>query len=108
MPSVVANEGREVSHVDFLQDRFHLTRSEARVVVHLVQGSSLKSSAQTLGVTYETVRSYLKSAFLKTGTHRQAELVLKAFHVLSDPHGGTEESRPSEKVADARLATVTS
>ena len=51
MPSVVANEGREVSHVDFLQDRFHLTRSEARVVVHLVQGSSLKSSAQTLGVT---------------------------------------------------------
>jgi hypothetical protein len=42
--------------------------------------------AKTLGVTYETVRSYLKSAFLKTGTHRQAELVLKVFHVLSDPH----------------------
>jgi DNA-binding CsgD family transcriptional regulator len=84
MPSVVANEGREVSHVDFLQDRFHLTRSEARVVVHLFQGTSLKSSAEALGVKYETVRSYLKSAFLKTGTHRQAELVLTVFSAMSD------------------------
>ena len=82
MPSVVANEGREVSHVDFLQDRFHLTRSEARVVVHLFQGTSLKSSAEALGVKYETVRSYLKSAFLKTGTHRQAELVLTVFSAI--------------------------
>ncbi len=84
MPSVVANEGREVSHVDFLQDRFHLTRSEARVVVHLFQGTSLKSAAEALGVKYETVRSYLKSAFLKTGTHRQAELVLTVFSAMSD------------------------
>src|SRR5215471_12795656 len=86
MPSVMANEGREVSHVDFLQDRFHLTRSEARVVVHLFQGTSLKSSAEALGVKYETVRSYLKSAFLKTGTHRQAELVLRVLQVINDPN----------------------
>jgi hypothetical protein len=50
------------------------------------QGTSLKSSAEALGVKYETVRSYLKSAFLKTGTHRQAELVLKVFHAMRDPN----------------------
>src|SRR5262249_30678616 len=76
---------RRRAQADSLEDRFHLTHSEARLVVHLVQGTSLKSSAEALGVTYETVRSYLKSAFLKTGTHRQAELVLKVFHVMSDP-----------------------
>jgi DNA-binding CsgD family transcriptional regulator len=106
MTSTLAS--RQRVQTNCLEDRFHLTHSEARLVLRLVEGASLKSSAETLGVTYETVRSYLKSAFLKTGTHRQAELVLKAFYVLSDSRGGTEESRPSEKVADARLATVTS
>ena len=82
MPTVVANE--KIRQADFLEERFHLTHAEARLVVHLVQGASLKSSAEALGIKYETVRSYLKSAFLKTGTHRQAELVLKVFHVISD------------------------
>jgi DNA-binding CsgD family transcriptional regulator len=82
MPSVV--EGREILQADFLEERFHLTHAEARLVVHLVQGTSLKSSAEALGVKYETARSYLKSAFLKTGTHRQAELVLRVFHTMSD------------------------
>jgi DNA-binding CsgD family transcriptional regulator len=77
---------RRRAQANWLEDRFHLTHSEACLVLHLVEGASLKSSAETLGVTYETVRSYLKSAFLKTETHRQTELVLKAFHVLSDPH----------------------
>src|SRR5262245_66426781 len=99
---------RRRARADCLEDRFHLTHSEACLVLHLVEGASLKSSAKTLGVTYETVRSYLKSAFLKTGTHRQAELVLKVFYVLSDPNGGTEESCLFGKVEDARLATVTS
>jgi DNA-binding CsgD family transcriptional regulator len=84
MASVVANEGREIPQADFLEERFHLTHAEARVVVHLVQGTSLKSSAEALGIKYETVRSYLKSVFAKTGTHRQAELVLTVFHAMSD------------------------
>jgi DNA-binding CsgD family transcriptional regulator len=83
MPSVVANEGREIPQADFLENSFRLTHAEARLVVHLVQGTSLKSSAEALGIRYETARSYLKSAFLKTGTHRQAELVLRVFHTIS-------------------------
>ena len=84
MPSVVAR--REIPQADFLEERFHLTHAEARLVVHLVQGTSLKSSAEALGIKYETVRSCLKSAFRKTGAHRQAELVLKVFEAMSDPN----------------------
>ena len=72
--------------VVFLQDKFGFTPAEAGLVVHLVQRTSLKSSAEALGIKYETVRCHLKSAFLKTGTHRQAELVLKVFHAMSDPN----------------------
>jgi DNA-binding CsgD family transcriptional regulator len=80
MPSL-----NEAPQTELLQHRFHLSHAEARLVVHLVQGTSLKSSAKALGVKYGTVRTYLKSAFLKTGTHRQAELVLKVFYAMSDP-----------------------
>jgi DNA-binding CsgD family transcriptional regulator len=66
----------------FLQNRFNLTRAEARLVAHLATGISLKSSAKVLGVGYETVRRHLKSAFLKTGTHRQAELLLTVVRAL--------------------------
>jgi DNA-binding CsgD family transcriptional regulator len=83
MPS--ANEGQKLQ-ADLLADRFNLAHAEARLVVHLVQGASLKSSAEALGVKYETARSYLKSVFLKTGTHRQAELVLKVFDAMSHPN----------------------
>ena len=107
MPLVVADEGRGIPPANFLEDRFDLTPAEARLVVHLVAGASLRSCAKALGIKYETVRSYLKSVFRKTATHRQAELVLTVFQAMSDPNGGTEESRPFEKVADAHLATVT-
>src|SRR5262245_49199333 len=120
MPSVV--EGREILQADFLEERFHLTHAEARLVGHLVAGASLRSCAKALGIKYETARSYLKSAFLKTGTHRQAELVLRVFHTMSDPNppavpaaigaqelrtavqkSRTEQARPT----GTRLATVT-
>jgi DNA-binding CsgD family transcriptional regulator len=84
MPSVVADEGRGIPPADFLEDRFDLTPAEARLVVHLVAGASLRSCAKALGIKYQTVRSYLKSAFRKTGTHRQSELVLTVFHAMSD------------------------
>src|SRR5262245_32610062 len=97
---------REIPEVDFLRDRFCLTRSEACVVVHLFQGISLKSSGETLSIKYETVRSYLKSAFLKTGTHRQAELVLTVFHAMSDANPPARvtaaHDRVIPRVADAQ------
>jgi DNA-binding CsgD family transcriptional regulator len=81
MPLMVAIRRQQT---DFVKERFLLSPVEARLVVHLVQGTSLKSSAEALGITYETVRTYVKSTFRKTGTHRQAELVLTVFHAMRD------------------------
>ena len=84
---VVAVQKRGVPRrADFIEKRFDLSPAQARLVSHLVAGVSLKSSAKALGIKYETARSYLKSTFLKTGTHRQAELVLRVFQTISDPN----------------------
>ena len=91
MTSVVVNDGPRMPQADFLKtqadclkNRFDLTPAQARLVVHLTAGHSLRSSANALGVTYETVRRHIKEVFQKTGTHRQAELVLTVFRVMSD------------------------
>ena len=66
----------------FLQDKFGLTPAEARLALRLVAGDSLKNSAQALGIGYETARTTLKSIFHKTGTCRQAELVIVIIHPM--------------------------
>ena len=67
----------------FLKERFGLTPAEARLVLRLVAGDSLRSSAAVLGVGYETARTTLKSVFHKTGTCRQAELVIVVIHAMN-------------------------
>jgi DNA-binding CsgD family transcriptional regulator/PAS domain-containing protein len=54
---------------------YGLSRAEARVAALLATGMRLDQVAQTLGLTYETVRKHLKQIFSKTGTDRQADLV---------------------------------
>ena len=68
----------------FLKNRFDLTPAEVRLVVDLVMGTSLKSSAKARGVSYETVRRQVKSVFHKTGTHRQSELVLTVLRAINE------------------------
>jgi DNA-binding CsgD family transcriptional regulator len=62
--------------IDLLQCHFSLTPAEARLALHLVAGETLRSTGVKLSITYETVRTQLKSIFKKTGTCRQAELVI--------------------------------
>jgi DNA-binding CsgD family transcriptional regulator len=83
MALVVAVRGRDASQEDSLKKRFDLTPAEARLVVHLVAGTSLKSSAKALGIKYESARTCLKSIFRKTRTHRQPQLVLTVCHAIS-------------------------
>ena len=64
-----------IPHEPDLQALFGLTPAEARLTRLLAQGASLGEAADLLGVREATVRSRLKSVFLKTGTHRQAELI---------------------------------
>lgn len=68
----------------FLKNRFGLTPAEVRLVLRLVSGDSLRSAASALGIKYETVRTHLKSIFQKTGTRRQAELVIVVIRSLSE------------------------
>ena len=54
---------------------FALTPVETRLVAQLVQGRNVQEAARALHLKVETVRTYLKQVFQKTGTHRQVELV---------------------------------
>lgn len=54
---------------------FGLTSSEAATVTALSQGHNPREIARTRRIGYQTVRTHLRSAFAKTGTRRQAELV---------------------------------
>jgi DNA-binding CsgD family transcriptional regulator len=62
--------------IDLLRCHFGLTPAEARLALHLVAGETLRSAEAKLSMTYETARTHLKSIFQKTGTCRQAELVV--------------------------------
>jgi DNA-binding CsgD family transcriptional regulator len=59
-----------------LRGAFHLTQAEARLASQLASGDSLNTVCERLGIVKETGRNQLKSIFAKTGTSRQAELVL--------------------------------
>jgi DNA-binding CsgD family transcriptional regulator len=61
--------------IEVLQRAFGLTRREARVASALATGMRLQDVAAMHGVGTGTVRSHLKSIFIKTGTNRQPELV---------------------------------
>lgn len=52
-----------------------LTSAEARLALMLAEGASLGEASEAMSVSILTVRSQLKSIFVKTGVKRQAELV---------------------------------
>ncbi len=55
---------------------FGLTPAECQLAIALCSGDPLAVVAEKAGVTLHTARDRLKSVFAKTGTNRQAELVL--------------------------------
>ena len=69
--------------IEYLKDKFGLTPAEARLVLRLVAGDSLRSSAASLGIGYETARTTLKTVFCKTGTCRQAELAIVIIRAMA-------------------------
>jgi len=61
---------------------FNLTDAEAQLAVALCAGLTLDNVAMDRGTSLHTVRSQLKSLFNKTGTKRQADLIVL---LLSSP-----------------------
>lgn len=58
-----------------LESELGLTAAEARLCALLVSGLRLAEAADEVGVSQETVRTQLKSAFRKTGARSQADLI---------------------------------
>ncbi|WP_186332398.1 helix-turn-helix transcriptional regulator [Bordetella genomosp. 13] len=76
MVLVRSASGQPLSLQESLTDIFRLTPAEARLLELLQQDLSLAQAAESLGVSYATVKTQLASLFQKTGTRRQAELLL--------------------------------
>lgn len=62
-----------------LQALFRLTPSEASLVLAVSSTRSLEEAAQRVGISLNTAKTQLQSAFAKTGTCRQAELAKLLF-----------------------------
>jgi len=106
---VVVDEGSEMLQMEFLKNKFDLTPAEARLVVRLITGESLRPCAKALGIKYETVRTYLKSVFQKTKTRRQAELVLVVIRAMNAANLGevdAPQASRGDKTTRAPLATT--
>lgn len=58
-----------------LRQIFGFTAAEARLAEQLSAGWTLAESSQHLGLSLETARTQLKTIFVRTGTHRQADLL---------------------------------
>lgn len=61
--------------VALLRTLYALSRREADLAIAIANGSTPQDYARDAGLEISTVRSQLKSVFIKTGTHRQTELV---------------------------------
>lgn len=60
------------------QNDYQLTQKEKEILQQMVQGKSFKMVADALGITYETVRTHMKSIYTKLHVNSNTEAVLKA------------------------------
>ncbi|QHL90524.1 hypothetical protein GVO57_06300 [Sphingomonas changnyeongensis] len=67
-----------------LREAFGLTEKESRVAILSGQGKNPREIASEMGISYETVRSHLKSIFAKMGVKRQAEVAFLVARMESD------------------------
>jgi DNA-binding CsgD family transcriptional regulator len=64
---------------DILRTLFGFSPAENRVALLLGEGRSPREIAQAIGVSFNTVRSQMKSIFAKAGVKRQGELIRLLF-----------------------------
>lgn len=69
---------------DIIGAMFGLPRGAAGVVAALAAGDDLKAYAERVGISMNTVHFHLKTAFLRTGTHSQTQLMRLAVTTLRD------------------------
>lgn len=72
---IIDPDRRASAMAEELLRAYGLTQSESHLALQIVAGLSLNDAAARMNVSTQTARTYLKQAFWKTGTHRQADLV---------------------------------
>ena len=79
----VASQVNDVNIVaDTLMDMYGLTQAESRLAISLVTGATLDETSKQFHLSRHTLRTQLKSIYVKTDCRRQAELVVK---ILTSP-----------------------
>ena len=76
---VVSNDAPPSVDEADLVGRFELTKAEASVVALVAHGLANKEVGEAMGVSVETVRTHLASAFRKTGAKNRAGLAALAY-----------------------------
>ncbi len=76
---VVSNDSPPPVDEADLVARFDLTKAEASVVALVAHGLANKEVGESMGLSVETVRSHLASAFRKTGARNRAGLAALAY-----------------------------
>lgn len=74
----MASAARRIAHV------LHVPPGAAKVVEAMLEGIELKDYAGRAGVSMNTIKFHLKTAFARTESRNQAELVRKAMMALND------------------------
>jgi GAF domain-containing protein len=75
---------RIVSSLQSIAQLLHLPLGAAKVVAALLDGVELKDHAERERISANTVKFHLKTAFERTGSRSQADLVRRALRILTD------------------------
>lgn len=68
---------------DIVRELFGFSRAESAVVCLLLNGKTAKEIAYEQGISLSTVRSHIKSVFVKAGVGRQSELVASVLRSIA-------------------------
>lgn len=90
-------EDRAVPPAALLCRWFGVTSAEARVALRIAQGKDVPEVARELGIEPETARTQLKRVFVKTRTHRQADLVRLVLSVTTREGDGEQAIPPGTR-----------
>lgn len=69
------SEKKNETSQQMLRHLFNFTYAEAKVAAKLLEGKSISEVAEEIQISQSTVRTQLKSLFLKTSTNRQSDLI---------------------------------
>ena len=76
----------ELNYEETMKMTYQLTPAEIRVLKALVSGLKVADIADKHQLSKSTVRNQIKSCFLKTGTHRQLELINLAIAFMEETY----------------------